>query len=468
MYLGEGNSMWIARATRKEFIEVIQSGRSPASAEARELDSLDLTRLSSDELQLVWRERPNERASFPALVVVQREHQRDFLAWALTYLASYRPFTSFCRVVDATTASTALGRSGFPTLGRLQDACLGLIFGEVATYLNGMVELRQFTVNACASTFSYVMARAMALKILPAAEYLLTAAWPAVRVATRQPRLTLDTTGILEPWHALVAIAERGGEFGSSGLAPTGLIADACMELYTTGSISGRHWKLFAPELSRLGDAQDEMRGPREERVMAFERAVASLTASHFRENNAGAFLCGYLASQIAPGTLEHAQLLSRHLATFPTALLWYGLCAGLNEKASLESYASGLGRRVLRDLLASDQALDRPRCDIAVSELEILLGNADNLVIDLRQANPGHLVVEVAPCVTTVVRWPSRTEVPANLFPAGPVLEEAKALLAELGQVISRAENIRTRLANVVGLNEGKRERADRKGRRR
>src|SRR5271154_4342976 len=100
MYLGEGNSMWIARATRKEFIEVIQSCRSPASAEARKLDVPELTRLSSDALQLVWRERPNERASFPALVVVQREHQRDFLAWALTYLASYRPFTSFCRVVD--------------------------------------------------------------------------------------------------------------------------------------------------------------------------------------------------------------------------------------------------------------------------------------------------------------------------------------------------------------------------------
>src|SRR5436190_16871577 len=85
-------------------------------------------------------------------------------------------------------------------------------------------------------------------------------------------------------------------------------------------------------------------------------------------------FLCGYLASCLHPGSLEYVDLVTSHLSGLPTLMLWYGVCAGLHPQSSVLSEFGGLGRRLLRDVLRREHILDRPDCDLAFDELQVLL----------------------------------------------------------------------------------------------
>ena len=78
-------------------------------------------------------------------------------------------------------------------------------------------------------------------------------------------------------------------------------------------------------------------------------------------------FLAGLLADQIGPGSFEHVELLLPYLNQYPTALIWYGLCAGLHPDSEVQQVGNCLGRRLVRDLLAPDPILSRPKYDIAV-----------------------------------------------------------------------------------------------------
>jgi len=47
-------------------------------------------------------------------------------------------------------------------------------------------------------------------------------------------------------------------------------------------------------------------------------------------------------------------------------------LCAGLRRESGVESYGSGVGRLVSRELQRKVDLLEQPTCDIAVDELEV------------------------------------------------------------------------------------------------
>ena len=38
-----------------------------------------------------------------------------------------------------------------------------------------------------------------------------------------------------------------------------------------------------------------------------------------------------------------------------------------------MQSYAAGLGRRIMRDVLRSESLLDLPTCDISITEFSVL-----------------------------------------------------------------------------------------------
>ena len=129
-----------------------------------------------------------------------------------------------------------------------------------------------------------------------------------------------------------------------------------------------------------------------------------------------------------------------------PGVHLWYGFCAGLYKKNSLQSFSGGLGRRIVRDLERNDSVYARPYCDIAISELEVLMG-ADKR-FDFKLGLPGTIEIELAPCITT---FQSVQQQPAERS------EDVDELLRELDNKLRDLTRVRSRLAQLLGATQQK-----------
>jgi hypothetical protein len=111
-----------------------------------------------------------------------------------------------------------------------------------------------------------------------------------------------------------------------SGVPP--FIWETCLELQSGQEVK-RSWGLLADSGVLPQQLLGELRGPREHRVRVFERV---LHGPNRLDALTSSFLAGLLADQVGPGTFEHIDLLLPYLDRYPTALVWYGLCAGLHR----------------------------------------------------------------------------------------------------------------------------------------
>ena len=455
--------MWIKSATRKEFLEIVDQGQMSEPTRLMETPTISMALYGSDELQLVWRDKVVGRPGLPNAVLIAEEKRSDFLAWVLTYLPSFRPLTAFCRVVDVAAAEASLRRQHPPTLGKLEDACLGLILTEAATYVEGRLDPRNLSPNACASTFSFAVARALALGILKNSTEPIGGAWSATRNITRQFKLRLTPEQSAEPWGVLLFLAETDNLTTKVESAPQ--LSKACWSIYKKGDIQPEQWEALTRDFPEIRSVKEQMRGPREDRVTLFEKSLESLLRTKSSNESHAAFVCGYLASQIGPGAIDHLSLLTPCIQSMPTTLLWYGLCAGLQQSSKLQSYADGLGRRVLRDVLENESFLDRPRSDIALPELQIITRTEGNKM-EFHVGTRGYLEVEVAPCVYSIVRWSARDDLLWNQHATTTDIADTRALLGELDDALRRIEHLRGRLARLLGFQETSRNKYERRDR--
>jgi hypothetical protein len=176
---------------------------------------------------------------------------------------------------------------------------------------------------------------------------------------------------------------------------------ETCRELQFEREVKSS-WGLISEAGILPQQILSELRGPREHRVRAFERI---LHGPNRLEPTTASFLAGLLADQIGPGSFEHVDLLLPYLNQYPTALTWYGLCAGLHPDSELQQVGNCLGRRLVRDLLASDAIISRPKYDIALGELEVHLDREEPL--EFRTASQNHIAVELLTGVPAYMKWP-------------------------------------------------------------
>lgn len=215
-----------------------------------------------------------------------------------------------------------------------------------------------------------------------------------------------------------------------------------------TGDIQLDSWKKLTYEFPMFENVKNQMQGAREDRVVTLEKTLNMLIAYKSQDQVTGAFLCGYLTSLIAPGTFDHISLLRPYIANYPTALLWYGLCAGINETNNLANYSGGAGRRIAREAFRKEDIFDRPRCDISMAELEVLLfGEKSGL--DFRGGGQNYLEVEIVPCVSAVIRWPQRADTQIDMF-NNIAPNDMHKLLSELDVAVSRVNAVQYKIAGL------------------
>jgi hypothetical protein len=422
-----------------------------------------LARYSSDELLFLWASEPRERR-LPDVVVVRPDEMREFIAWATTVIDGYRPFTAFFKVVDRKQAELAI-EDREPRLDRLENPLVGLILGETLTLSANQESISALSLLPCESTYSFSFARAFALGCHQRSSNgdPIAAPWALARRLTRQTPRRLGDESLQTALSVITALAADTKRADHLNIPE--FIRETCCELYSQGEVK-RSWSVLGNRLPSLDLLMKDMRGPRELRVLTFERVLGE---PNDLDTPTSSFLAGLLANQVAPGTFDHVDLLVPYLPKYPMALVWYGLCAGLYSDSEVQQVGNCIGRRIVRDLLVPDPLVSRPKYDISIAELEVCLDR--EVAIEFRVASQNHIAVEIVPGVPAFMKWPAKepnqpTDMSApaargasplpsvtqrNLFSGGSesnVWREGQAAIADLERATGRVRAIWTELA--------------------
>jgi hypothetical protein len=432
--------MWGKKFTHAQFVDLI--GKLEQRRPAHGIPKIDApdSHPASQSLWVLWANDPGEKVEWPNVIVVPDDQEVEFLAWTATFLPGFRPFTSFFRVLPWVVFVQLKAASVDPSLGNLEDAFLGAILGEAMTYTRSRTSFDTLAIQAFASTYSFSMTRATALQMPAAVLDSIGEACERARDLSGQSKRKPSVKELDEVWNVirhLVSDAEPVFHLQPE----VGVVLRACRELQHEKSMSRTTWNALTGSRIDFDTLKSEMSERKEDRVRLFEALVGEMIPDSSISLTAS-FVCGFLASLVSQGTLHHADLVFSVLDRFPTALVWYSVCVGLQPSSRLQSYNNGLGRRLLRDLLRPEHLFSRPYADVAINELQVF-SNSESKKIKIHQRHAASLSVEIAPMVIVPLKSPSDKQEPAPSAISDVEPVAAVSLLTEMGRSLEKVQKL-------------------------
>ncbi len=435
------------RANREDLADVLFGKVNVNHSKLLEVEAIDRLRKSKDEMVLLWTEEPSNWNRLPSLIIIEKDKQKDFIAWGLTYLGDFRPISAYCRIIDLETAKTLFQNVTSKAINSFSNECLGLVLAETVTYILDSTNISSFSPIAIMQTYSYIMARALFQGIPCESLDELGNDWFSVRLMANQPELKLGVKDLQVPWRVLLALMDKNISIPRSNLfAPVQIVKQACGEIKTSGIIGTETWRNLVCDNSKLMSIYEDFEGTREELVLFFERLIRLLLNDKTIDPMIVSFLSGYCASLIARGDFKHYHLFEQYIDEMPTAIMWYGLCAGLQRPSNVLGALNGLGYRALRDIKYIENLMGHPRCDINFKELSILCGG-EKLFLDFLTNRTGSLEVELTPGITTMIKWRQSQFTQDDIQSDSIDLGEVKYLMRELSNTLNRVDGAYNKL---------------------
>jgi len=418
--------MFTLKASRKQLLELLANKRLGNNYNINKSSDFPRNTPHQDEMYLIWEEDPNANDILPAAIIVNDQYVNEFYAWSSTFISTYRPFSAYIRVIPFSSVSNYSSMLIRPLLKNSTDVCAGIILAEAISNLPEKMSKQALNPLVCASTYSYCLARALGLGLPFQELYNVSQKLSFARKLTSQPLRKLDANNINLVWYVVYyifvntlnnnrldtlisndIINKLAKHYNDANLVKYSIeyILEACIEYKLSGEISNRLISKLSDFKIESSLIKSEMHETRERRVVCFNNVVSSPEFSKIDSNITQSFLVGYLASLLSPGSLVYIDLVTQQLNKYPMALLWYGLFAGLNVDNDVMASFDGLGRRIVRDLLAPSNIFDQPQTDISIEELDVYF-TGDNKLLNFRRSYQNHIEIELAPCIKTSTRW--------------------------------------------------------------
>lgn len=394
--------MFVLQCNRKEFTDFVLK-RVPIREGVLEVKSDYRVPKSSKELSLLWRESPNVSFSLPNVVVIDGKKQKDFIAWVSTYFPHIRPFTSQCRIVAEQTARTLLSSAQSENeFVETRTAQTALIIAEAVCYSVGHVSLSQLPFSAFERTLSYSLSQGMrSYNRSTEVDWCtrICSLWQQFRDLSKQKKLALTPEDVGAVWRVLTNLKSP---------SKTRELEEVFTMHWREQTLTEDLWEsLF--ELLNLKLGKDVVvaltSGPRETRVEIANALIQGLaTDSKGASPQTVSFALALITSQINPGNLDYFELLHPVVERFPQAFLWYGLLTGIVPKSDSNSFSDGLGWLIERELGRHYTLLDRPHCDVALTELNVCY-DLENSYFGVSNLTTGIMKVEIFPLVNSSIR---------------------------------------------------------------
>ena len=402
--------LWLYKCDRRGFVDFITNRKPLEKRQMQSTGTLENCYLRDDKILLAWKKPPTESFSLPSAVVVAEDSTVDFLAWVSTYFRHIRPFTAHCRVLGLPLALLLTQSPPAPARRDIGSADIGLILTEGITYSAGRTNVDRLPFSVFTRTLSFAYAEAVKRYEQMFTETdsvfdFISDGWHSARELSNQPSLDLPAPDIGNVW-ALVLSAASGVLPTQDKAVSEPLVVDALQGVRTDGRIPRETWTGLVSPFPHIESLIEIMEGPREGRVKAAELAIRTLAHGPEAMRVRRAFTAGYIVSRIQPGSLAHFSLLFPLIHNLRESFLWYGACSGLTPETAVDDYGNGLGWLMKRELGRASCWLDRPTCDISLSEMEVLLRSREGSKFSLPTLANGVLNVEIFPLISTSVKW--------------------------------------------------------------
>ena len=392
--------MWVVDTDREGLLRTLQAEEGGGGARPASKKGLPLTKQGS--VRLIWRKK-EELGELPVGVMVPEGELGEFFAWTNTYVPNWCPISAFFRVISWTDDLWDDGQGSRSVGDVYETASVGLTIGEALVQSGARFDVERVPLSGCIATFSFVAARGVKRGI---AIEDLAERWDVCRRITGQDALAVRISELVVPWQMLINLAknEGGGSRDSAASGSRKAVEDALRDVVKKGEVGSAAWRAVTRGFPEVRNAMKYMADTQETRMLAFERMLKETVMGRKARSSEASFLMGYVASLIAPGSVKHAHMLLDHIDRLSTAVMWLSLFASIYRKSQLR--VSKLAHLVWRAIAEEEELLARPRSDIGLAEL-CVLQDAGVVNDSLRGTTRGRLIVELMPCVSTIVRWP-------------------------------------------------------------
>lgn len=387
--------MWNTALTRKELVELVIG--------ARKIDDLNLSRVTGikpGEDQALyyayWQELPIATLPLPNLLVAPANSIADLLVALNASPIAPSPITALCRILTREDASDLFQESLLDTKQDVSVAVLALAIAEAVLLAEGRLAPRQATPAICKRTLSYAWGKGLSIQLPPRMMEELPQRWA-------ETYASLNVTVAHSSFQSVVS--DLMGPLGicahlAMGLKPPGTLGElAYSTFHGDAGQQQQIWQHLSTQLDEQWSLRDIAAATREERGLYLQSALKLMPQSASLQRDERAAVCAFLATQVAPGSLEHMELLK--INGTPAMVLWYALFAALQAPIDIVTGLPGVGQRILRELTAVPDPVSRPTADIAFAELRVL-ERAGIETIARRFGHVGEVEVELVPGVTS------------------------------------------------------------------
>jgi len=399
--------MRYCKLNRSEFVDMINSmERNQPGLLFRYYNQPDRSPYAH-ELWACWHDDSLNEDPLPAFIIVADDGLNDFLAWSLNFIPAYRPLSSFLRILPWSFFLSFREKRSIAS-SKIRSVFVGAILGETLADSTGKGFLATLPITSFESTYSYAMSRAFSLGVDQNIMSYVSDGWYKARECTEQKARKLSFSSLKTLWRVILSLSSNNTS-ASMDLLPENrinILAEACRDIESGNNLSSHHWRILSDGRITNADISESMKSTREHRVEIFEEVVDRLSGQSPDELYSS-FLVGYLASMIGDGSLEHAHLFYPIQNMMPSAIFWYGVCSSLLPNNRILTENDNLGLKILRLLNKEENLSFVPSCDISLPELEVMFRGSPKSR-HFRQFQSSSLRIEIAPMVTTVVRWPA------------------------------------------------------------
>lgn len=387
--------MWSALASRREVFELFLGSTKAVEGRVRQTSQLSFG--AGSEALLVWDCDPTQRFVLPTLVVVADEDIHSILSAIAAAPQAPSPATALTRILTREDARQNFDGDLLTIDERVFPALTALAFVEAVLHSSGRIGVKQLTPLICRRTLTFAWGRALASRASGEAFLELPARWLDVYSLLNSPSTHDVAQSAVDPIVGLLGLLTQIAHGYRPETATGGLAYEI---LNGTKATQEQAWERLAARLSRLIRIDALQSLTREERGSYLQEALRQMsTLGSYMEQGEMAAACAFLATRLAPGSLEHLEILQGERR--PDLLAWYGLFAALQSPKEILSLYSGLGFRSSRDMLRVEEKLASPSADIAYSELKMLArGGLEPLAS--RIGHSSELQVELVPYVST------------------------------------------------------------------
>lgn len=386
--------MWHIQFSRRDFVEFWLGSTKNSKNKAQRVSSFIGAAVGDTEVHAYWQHEPSTSYMFPNVVVVPDAEISDLLTAINSSPQAPAPVSAFCRVLTAQDAQSYFSTPPMDLSEDILSAVVSLAMAEAVLHSEGKISWRQLSPAACKRTLSYAWGKALAARAPSESFQKLPSRW-------------LDTYSLINSQNNIDPVRHTiAGAIGAlsayakvaTGIPPLDQAGSLAYALHQRDKKSvATYWKQVCKVFEYKTSLDELSQSTREERAAYLQQALRLATSTPSDDFAASA--CAFIATQVAPGSLEHLDLLRQ--SGNSSLVFWYALYASLQTPNEIMAAQSGLGYRIYRDIARTEEHLSEPTGDIAFEELKALA----RIGIESFSKKFGHtneIEVELIPLVTS------------------------------------------------------------------